>query len=1029
MGTHRKAFIFVSILVILGAMLMGLLYVLNTSRLEISETDQEIEPDTAIEAFHRLESATLGEPDFYFSDGFLRFADLQVAVAGENPVERARNFLQEYQDLYQQNDPDLELYVRRIIGGEDQIVYFFQTYKGLEVLGSELLVMVKGDVITATLGDLLPAGINLNIVPEVDVTQATLTAKQVFGRDDAFIVGAPNLMVSDPSIFGEGKPSPQLVWRIPLGPGPTHLYYIDAQLGTVLFDHVLVSDDFSLDLEDANGYTDGAEDCYWLTTSDDWIGDAEELLPEYQNDPDAFGAWHYSHWVYGLFHDIYSRDSYDDDGGDVEVYIDAGVQNGAQWVGGTGCDLIEFSRWQVGWDVLVHEFSHGIEFHTSHIGDNGGYGMDYALKESFADIQAMFMDADDWMIGDDRTGYATPLRNIADPDIGHVDEYNFSGTKPAAYENSGIPSKAAYLIAQGGPNIGAGLGRGIMGPLFYYVMTAIPSSGNFWDARNLSVWAAEQNLTAEQVCVVKNAWATVGVGDGDIGCDGIPDPDVTDSDGDYSIDVNDNCPLVYNPLQKDFDYDGIGDECDLDDDNDLYEDTEDNCPWISNPDQADSDGDGRGDLCEDMDGDFVIDVEDNCPSEPNSNQVDSDGDGLGNACDDDLDGDGINDGEDNCPFQANTDQADTDGDGIGDTCDDCPDVADLTQAYTVVDPRLAKMGVLPQPYQPDSDGDGIPDACDGSLLINGNNLYASAALIPQPGLAHIIQMEKSPGSIVKIPLPVCWPVDDSFATPQLRQKIVLEDPGEDINFWLGDQSGFGAGKLKQVDGQFQFNFSPRGGNQYFLLVGFHPDVPASEPALFSLSYQCYQAKIVEEFIFQKEAPAPTLPTPPVQPAAATPTLEPVIEYSRCDLFEEGYSLTMLDIAPGTTSLTLYVQMTHLVPGLEAEIAGDTMPWEYSAKLGETAADQCYFPGYSKRLYCDFTLPETYLDTYRPLSVFINGCSEPIFEHQRVTILAPEPVSSESVCNETLAESECISAGGTYSCYTGAFGLICTCACP
>lgn len=56
----------------------------------------------------------------------------------------------------------------------------------------------------------------------------------------------------------------------------------------------------------------------------------------------------------------------------------------------------------------------------------------------------------------------------------------------------------------------------------------------------------------------------------------------------------DNCPLLYNPRQFDFDKDEVGDRCD-------------NCPYEHNPAQIDTDHNGEGDACAvDIDGDGKI---------------------------------------------------------------------------------------------------------------------------------------------------------------------------------------------------------------------------------------------------------------------------------------------------------------------------------------------------------------------------------------------------------------------------------------
>lgn len=79
-----------------------------------------------------------------------------------------------------------------------------------------------------------------------------------------------------------------------------------------------------------------------------------------------------------------------------------------------------------------------------------------------------------------------------------------------------------------------------------------------------------------------------------------------------------------------------GEEEPTDTDGDGWVDEADNCALISNPTQADWDSDGRGDACDDADGDGDRDDVDNCRSQPNADQADHDSDGVGDVCDPDA---------------------------------------------------------------------------------------------------------------------------------------------------------------------------------------------------------------------------------------------------------------------------------------------------------------------------------------------------------------------------------------------------------
>ncbi len=211
---------------------------------------------------------------------------------------------------------------------------------------------------------------------------------------------------------------------------------------------------------------------------------------------------------------------------------------------------------------------------------------------------------------------------------------------------------------------------------------------------------------------------------------GIPDCAELDSDEDGVPDVTDNCPMVENPLQEDFDEDGTGDACDDDDDDDGAPDGEDCEPmdgmiFPSNDEQCngyddncndevdegypDSNSDGTADCMEDdSDGDAVFDYEDNCPDVANPGQLNSDDDELGDACDDDDDNDETPDEEDCAP----TDPAISPSalevcDGIDNDCNDAVD-----EGY----PDSNGDGIA-DCMEPDSDGDGLFDYEDNCIDI------------------------------------------------------------------------------------------------------------------------------------------------------------------------------------------------------------------------------------------------------------------------------------------------------------------------
>ncbi len=187
-----------------------------------------------------------------------------------------------------------------------------------------------------------------------------------------------------------------------------------------------------------------------------------------------------------------------------------------------------------------------------------------------------------------------------------------------------------------------------------------------------------------------------------------------DVDGDGICDADDNCPLVVNPSQIDFDGDGLGDVCDADDDNDGVSDVADSNPL-------------NRFICRDVDGDAC----DDCSSgtdDPFDDGPDFDGDGQCNLGDADDDNDGIPDAIDPCPLDPTNSCGcpDADGDGVcdpddfdpfdpfvcrdvePDTCDDCSSGTDNPANDG---PDFDGDGIC-DPGDIDDDNDGIPDGSD-----------------------------------------------------------------------------------------------------------------------------------------------------------------------------------------------------------------------------------------------------------------------------------------------------------------------------
>lgn len=488
---------------------------------------------------------TTGIPDFVA--GQAAAARLPYNVKPDErgkPEQIARGFLAENAGLFKIGANDGFL-LRRI--ESDRQLHFAhvrldQTYKNIPVHAQELVVHLDPqEHIVAVNGQFVP---NLNVMTDALVSQTDaeqialddLLNGQLQANERARVTTRLLDRTALEIYIDETNPNhATLTWYVvimtehPLG---EWRYFVNARkpVVTARFNNVA---------------SDKVRETYTAENSTDIPGRLLVSEGERSRDAIAQAAHDGAGKVYDYYANTFKRDGIDGQGGKMVSTVHYGSDiedaDNAAWIGeyqqmiyGDGGQI--FKPLPYGLDVVGHEFTHGVIGSTAGLEYKGQSG---ALNESYADIFGALIDRGNWTIGETvikSPPYPRPyLRSLEDPNAkgafnprrplagvgqpANVSEYanlpiNRKSDNGGVHINSGIPNKAAYLIAQA-------IGPEKAEQVFYRALTQyLTPSAQFKD-NALALVQAYKDLYGNNVQPVQAGLSGVGI---QVGGGGAPAP-------------------------------------------------------------------------------------------------------------------------------------------------------------------------------------------------------------------------------------------------------------------------------------------------------------------------------------------------------------------------------------------------------------------------------------------------------------------------------------------------------------------------
>jgi hypothetical protein len=356
-----------------------------------------LEPEA--NALEDLARASSTPPAIEFRQGFPLEARFDVAASGGSAVEQARRFAAQYAELFRLRTSDSVLLPRRSFADRiGEVVSFYQTWKGIPVFASQFAIGLadsrSGPRVRFARGALLSdrGEVSVDPDPAIPAHIAQESARTHLDRRGAAALDETRLWIFDPGLVDASGPT-RLVWSVTLdGERPVQVL-VDAHDGTIAFEHPLIANEAGL-----SGY-----DAWFLSHADDdlicvnpptcntfevpTVATESGVDPQWWDDEEVVLAWWSLTGTWLFYLDTFGLHSWDGKSGRVDVSIHGSSANAHYlW------DEITFSDGWVSYDVLAHEFTHGVIDHSSNL---IYYSESGAMNESYADVMAALIDSDD----------------------------------------------------------------------------------------------------------------------------------------------------------------------------------------------------------------------------------------------------------------------------------------------------------------------------------------------------------------------------------------------------------------------------------------------------------------------------------------------------------------------------------------------------------------------------------------------------------------------------------------------------------